>query len=54
MGFSDYIGKELLKTGVSVKRLTNIENFSEIDKNEAKETALSLKHKTGFKRMEGC
>jgi len=45
MGFSDYIGKELLKTGVSVKRLTNIENFSEIDKNEAKETALLLKHK---------
>ncbi|MBP8082647.1 MAG: hypothetical protein KAZ87_05525 [Spirochaetes bacterium] len=45
MGFSDYIGKELLKTGVSVKRLINIENFSEIDKNEAKDTALSLKHK---------
>ncbi|HPW51360.1 MAG TPA: hypothetical protein PKV85_03285, partial [Spirochaetota bacterium] len=27
------------------KRFTNIENFSEIDKNEAKETALLLKHK---------
>ena len=43
-GFSDYLGKNIIKKGVSVKRLPGIEMFTGIDKKSSEEKKLSMKY----------